>query len=44
MSARGDTPPRAISTAEPEYTDEARKNRIQGVVTVSILVTEEEIQ
>lgn len=41
MSARGDTPPRAISTAEPEYTDEARKNRIQGVVTVSILVTEE---
>jgi TonB family protein len=41
MNQRGDTPPRAISTSEPEFSDEARKNKIQGVVIVSVLVTEE---
>jgi TonB family protein len=39
----GSTAPRPITTAEPEYTDEARKNRIQGVVTISVLVDEEGI-
>lgn len=39
----GNTAPRAISTADPEYTDEARKNKIQGVVTLSVLVNEEGI-
>jgi TonB family protein len=38
---RGDTPPRAITTAEPEFTDEARKKKIQGVVVLSVLVNEE---
>jgi TonB family protein len=42
LAARsGYTPPRPITTAEPEFTDKARKNKIQGVVTVSVLVNEE---
>jgi TonB family protein len=37
----GVTPPRAITFANPEYSDEARSKRIQGVVLVSALVNEE---
>ncbi|MDR3772125.1 MAG: energy transducer TonB [Terracidiphilus sp.] len=43
MNSRGVTPPRPITTAEPEFTDAARKSKIQGVVTVSVLVNEEGI-
>jgi len=43
MNSRGVTPPKPISTAEPEFTDAARRNKIQGVVTVSVLVNEEGI-
>jgi len=41
MNPHGLTPPRPITTAEPEYTDEARKKKIQGVVVLSVLVNEE---
>ncbi|MGD0733037.1 MAG: energy transducer TonB [Terracidiphilus sp.] len=37
----GDTPPKAIHVAPPEYSDEARRKKIQGVVIVSVLVTAE---
>jgi TonB family protein len=35
------TQPRPINTSQPEFTEAARRNKIQGVVTVSVLVTEE---
>jgi TonB family protein len=38
---RGDTSPTPINTAEPEYSDEARRKGIEGVVIVSVLVNEE---
>jgi TonB family protein len=37
----GDTPPRPISFANPEYSEQARRKRIEGVVLVSALVNEE---
>jgi TonB family protein len=37
----GVMPPRPINFANPEYSDEARRKRIQGVVLVSALVNEE---
>jgi len=37
----GVTPPKAIVTAMPEYSEQARRQKIQGVVVVSMLVTEE---
>lgn len=37
----GDAPPRAITFANPEYSEEARRKKIQGVVLVSALVNEE---
>jgi len=36
----GVTPPRAIYVAEPEYSDQARRKKIQGVVMLSTLVNE----
>jgi len=41
--ARGDTPPRPLTTVEADFTDAARKNKIQGIVTVSVLVNEDGI-
>jgi len=38
LSARM-APPVPIHTAEPEYSDEARRKKIQGIVIVSLLVT-----
>jgi TonB family protein len=37
----GVTPPRAIVNAMPEYSEQARRQKIQGVVIVSMLVTED---
>jgi TonB family protein len=37
----GYTPPQAIHTAMPEYSDQARRLKIQGNVRVSVLVNEE---
>jgi len=37
----GDTPPKAIHFAEPEYSNEARRKKIQGIVMLSLLVTAE---
>jgi TonB family protein len=37
----GVMPPRPINFANPEYSDEARRKKIQGVVLVSALVNEE---
>jgi TonB family protein len=37
----GDTPPKALHIAEPEYSDKARRQKISGVVIVSVLVTAE---
>lgn len=37
----GDVPPKALYTAMPEYSEQARRQKIQGVVIVSVLVTEE---
>jgi TonB family protein len=37
----GVTPPRVISTGVPEYSDQARKKKIQGTVLLSTLVNEE---
>jgi TonB family protein len=37
----GDTPPRPVSFANPEYSAEARRKKIEGVVLVSALVNEE---
>ncbi|HYE26422.1 MAG TPA: energy transducer TonB [Clostridia bacterium] len=34
------TPPRLLEVASPEYTDEAKKKRIEGDVIVSIIVDE----
>jgi TonB family protein len=39
--ASGIIPPKAIVNAVPEYSDPARKQKIQGAVIVSMLVTEE---
>ncbi|MGA3370463.1 MAG: energy transducer TonB [Terracidiphilus sp.] len=36
-----DKPPVPTKVGEPEYSDEARRAKIQGVVVVSVLVTEE---
>lgn len=36
-----DSHPTPIHIAEPEYSDEARRKKIQGIVIVSVLVTEE---
>jgi TonB family protein len=36
---KGDVPPRIVSTVDPEYTEAARKEKIQGVVTVEVVVT-----
>lgn len=38
---RGDTPPKPLNVVVAEFTPEARKKKIQGVVLVSVLVTEE---
>jgi len=35
----GVTPPRAIYSPPPEFSDEARKRKVQGVVTLSAVVT-----
>ncbi len=37
----GDTAPKATNVANPEYSEEARRKKIQGVVMVSVLVTAE---
>ena len=37
----GTTPPHAIHFSNPEYSDEARKKKIQGVVLLSTLVNEQ---
>lgn len=37
----GITPPRVIRQIDPEYSDEARKRHIEGVVTLSLVVTSE---
>jgi len=37
----GYTPPRPVHTASPEYSEEARRKKIQGNVMVSVLVNEE---
>jgi TonB family protein len=37
----GDTPPKAIHTGSPEYSEQARRLKIQGNVRVSVLVNEE---
>ena len=37
----GDTPPKAVFTAVPEYSEQARRKKIQGVVMVSALITED---
>jgi TonB family protein len=37
----GDTPPKAIHTPEAEFSDEARRGKFEGVVIVSLVVTEE---
>jgi len=39
----GDTPPVPLNTIEAEFSDDARRNRIQGIVLVSLLVNEEGI-
>lgn len=38
---KGITPPRAIYQPNPEYTDKARKKKLNGVVVVSLIVTPE---
>lgn len=38
---RGDIPPRVLNTAEPAFTEEARRKKIQGIVLISVLVNEE---
>ena len=38
---RGDTPPKVMNAVSAEFTDEARKKKIDGVVIVSVLVNEE---
>jgi TonB family protein len=38
---QGDTPPVPIHNVDAEFSDEARRERIQGVVMVSLLVNEE---
>jgi TonB family protein len=38
LRAAGVTPPRALQTPEPEYSESARKKRIQGTVTLSLIV------
>ncbi len=40
-SIRADYPPKVIRQGEVEYSDEGRRRRINGAVTVSLLVTEE---
>jgi TonB family protein len=40
-SRSGDTPPRAITFANPEYSEEARRKKVEGIVLVSALVNEE---
>jgi TonB family protein len=37
----GVTPPRPIVNAMPEYSEQARRQKIQGIVVISLLVTEE---
>ena len=37
----GVTPPRPIYTPNPEYTDRARKKKLQGTVLVALVVTSE---
>jgi len=37
----GVTPPRPIYTPEPEYTDRARKKKLQGTVLVALVLTSE---
>ena len=34
----GDTPPRILSTREPEYTPDARANRVQGIVVLDLVI------
>jgi TonB family protein len=40
-SAPGTKPPVLISQVNPEFSDEARRNKIEGVVIVSLVVDEE---
>lgn len=36
---KGDMPPRILRSVDPEYTEEARRARIQGTVVVQIVLT-----
>jgi TonB family protein len=38
MNPDGVTPPRLIHNTNPEFTDEARRKKIQGIVTLSLVV------
>jgi len=38
---QGDTPPKLVTSTDAEFSDEARRQGIQGVVMVSLLVNEE---
>jgi protein TonB len=38
---QGVTPPKATYAPQPEYTDEARKQKINGTVVLTLVVTEE---
>jgi TonB family protein len=38
---KADVPPRLAKTVDPEYTDAARKEKIQGVVRLELVVTTE---
>jgi TonB family protein len=40
---QGDTPPAIVRSVNAEFSDDARRNRIQGIVLVSLLVNEEGI-
>jgi TonB family protein len=37
----GDTPPKLIHNVEPMYSEQARRQKIQGVVMISMIVTEQ---
>lgn len=39
-SRRGVTPPRLIHSVDPEYDKASRKAKVQGIVVLSVLVTE----
>ena len=41
LLAQGITPPHRISGGEPEYTEAARKAKVQGIVVLSVLIGED---